>query len=56
MKWPWRAPQSAPPRVLFVICEKGVPVLVCESEAAVREALTTRDRRVTRVHQVPRYE
>lgn len=49
--WPWS--KSEPVTAVYVICEKGVPVVACLTDQEVRQELATRDRQRTKVYQVP---
>ncbi len=49
----WRRPPAPVPADAFVICEAGVPVVVCLDRASVKYEVRGRTRAITRVHQVP---
>lgn len=41
------------PRLVYVVCAKGIPVAVCLDKAAVELVLTDRPPRETRVYALP---
>lgn len=44
---------DAEPRMVYVVCVKGVPVAVCLDKAAVESVLPDQSKRDTRVYALP---
>lgn len=55
MKWLRRLLSREPvwPTDVYVVLDKGVPIVAVADDAAVRRELEGRDRRLTRVHRIP---